>query len=124
MLVIGRETAPLKRRGASGGERQARRMQAEMATTEDERRLGATDEWRRELYDQKPEREALFTTISGLDVDPLYTPDNVEIDYERDIGYPGVYPYTRGVYPSMQSTRSRTWSSSSRASRWATSPRR
>jgi methylmalonyl-CoA mutase N-terminal domain/subunit len=72
-----------------------------MATTEDERRLGATDEWRRELYDQKPEREALFTTISGLDVDPLYTPDNVDIDYERDLGYPGVYPYTRGVYPSM-----------------------
>jgi methylmalonyl-CoA mutase N-terminal domain/subunit len=72
-----------------------------MATTEDEKRLGATDEWRRELYDQKPERDALFTTISGLDVDPLYTPDNVETDYERDLGYPGVYPYTRGVYPSM-----------------------
>jgi methylmalonyl-CoA mutase N-terminal domain/subunit len=72
-----------------------------MATTEDERRVGATEEWRRELYEQKPERDALFTTISGLDVDPLYTPDNVEVDYGRDLGYPGVYPYTRGVYPSM-----------------------
>ena len=75
--------------------------------TEDERRVGATEEWRRELYEQKPERDALFTTISGLDVDPLYTPDNVEIDYERDLGYPGVYPYTRGVYPSMY--RGRLW---------------
>jgi methylmalonyl-CoA mutase N-terminal domain/subunit len=78
-----------------------------MATTEDERRVGATEEWRRELYEQKPERDALFTTISGLDVEPLYTPDNVEIDYERDLGYPGVYPYTRGVYPSMY--RGRLW---------------
>jgi methylmalonyl-CoA mutase N-terminal domain/subunit len=76
-------------------------MRLEMATTEDGRRLGATDEWRRELYEQKPERDALFTTISGLGIEPLYTPDNVQIDYERDLGYPGVYPYTRGVYPSM-----------------------
>ncbi len=75
--------------------------------TEDEKRVGATEEWRRELYEHKPERDALFTTISGLDVDPLYTPDNVEIDYERDLGYPGVYPYTRGVYPSMY--RGRLW---------------
>jgi methylmalonyl-CoA mutase, N-terminal domain len=78
-----------------------------MAMTEDEKRVGATEEWRRELYEQKPERDALFTTISGLDVDPLYTPNNVEIDYERDLGYPGVYPYTRGVYPSMY--RGRLW---------------
>ena len=37
----------------------------------------------------------------GLENEPLYSPDNVEIDYERDLGYPGVYPFTRGVYPSM-----------------------
>jgi methylmalonyl-CoA mutase N-terminal domain/subunit len=72
-----------------------------MAATEDGERLGATDEWRRELYDEKRDRDALFTTISGLEIEPLYTPDNVDIDYERDLGYPGVYPYTRGVYPSM-----------------------
>jgi methylmalonyl-CoA mutase N-terminal domain/subunit len=72
-----------------------------MATTEEPSRLDATGAWRRELYEQKPERDGLFTTISGLDVDPLYTPDTVEIDYDRDLGYPGVYPYTRGVYPSM-----------------------
>jgi len=73
-----------------------------MATTEDRDRLAATEEWRRELYDAVPERQGeLFSTISGLGNEPLYTPDTVEIDYERDLGYPGVYPFTRGVYPSM-----------------------
>src|SRR5919204_181969 len=74
-----------------------------MATTEDPRaRADGTAEWKRELYDAKPEREGeLFTTISGLENEPLYTPGNVEIDYDRDLGYPGVYPFTRVVYPSM-----------------------
>jgi methylmalonyl-CoA mutase, N-terminal domain len=76
-------------------------MGVHMATTEDGRRLDATEEWRRELYAAKPERDALLTTMSGLPVEPLATPDTVELDYERDVGYPGVYPYTRGVYPSM-----------------------
>jgi methylmalonyl-CoA mutase N-terminal domain/subunit len=78
-----------------------------MATTEDRRRADATAAWRRELYEEKPEREALFSTMSGVDVNPLYTPDNVEIDYDRDLGFPGVFPYTRGVYPSMY--RGRLW---------------
>ncbi len=78
-----------------------------MATTEDRRGANATQDWRRELYGSKAERDALFTTISGLENEPLYTPDNVEIDYDRDLGYPGVFPYTRGVYPSMY--RGRLW---------------
>ena len=76
-----------------------------MATTEDPRARSEDDstaEWKRELYEAKPEREGeLFSTISGLENEPLYTPDSVDIDYERDLGYPGVYPFTRGVYPSM-----------------------
>ncbi len=74
-----------------------------MATTEDPRADAArVDEWKRELYEAKPEREGeLFSTISGLENEPLYTPENVGVDYERDLGYPGVYPFTRGVYPSM-----------------------
>jgi methylmalonyl-CoA mutase N-terminal domain/subunit len=76
-----------------------------MATTEDPRARSEDDstaEWKRELYEAKPEREGeLFSTISGLENEPLYTPDSVNIDYERDLGYPGVYPFTRGVYPSM-----------------------
>jgi len=76
-----------------------------MATTEDPRARSEDDstaEWKRELYEAKPERGGeLFSTISGLENEPLYTPDSVGIDYERDLGYPGVYPFTRGVYPSM-----------------------
>jgi methylmalonyl-CoA mutase N-terminal domain/subunit len=78
-----------------------------MATTEDRSALNATEAWRKEVYDAKPERDALFSTISGIELDPLATPDTVEIDYERDLGFPGVYPYTRGVYPSMY--RGRLW---------------
>ena len=74
-----------------------------MATTEDPRaRSESTGDWKRELYDATPERQGeLFSTISGLENEPLYTPGDVELDYERDLGYPGVYPFTRGVYPSM-----------------------
>jgi methylmalonyl-CoA mutase, N-terminal domain len=74
-----------------------------MATTEDRRdTVGGIAEWRRALYEAAAERQGeLFSTISGLDVDPLYTAESVDIDEERDLGYPGVFPFTRGVYPSM-----------------------
>src|SRR5258708_11197852 len=49
----------------------------------------------------------LHSTISGLPVEPLYSPENVQTDYERDLGAPGEYPFTRGVYPSMY--RGRLW---------------
>ena len=71
-----------------------------MATTEDRGSLDATGAWREELYDRTPERQGeLFSTISGLENDPLVTPDTVSVDYDRDLGYPGVFPFTRGVYP-------------------------
>jgi methylmalonyl-CoA mutase, N-terminal domain len=79
-----------------------------MATTEDKRELGGDDAWKRELYEAAPERQGeLFSTISGLENEPLYTPERVELDYDRDLGYPGAYPFTRGVYPSMY--RGRLW---------------
>jgi methylmalonyl-CoA mutase, N-terminal domain len=80
-----------------------------MATTEDPKTgLGATGAWRRELYDAKPERAGeLFSTMSGIENEPLYTAESVDVDYERDLGFPGVYPFTRGVYPSMY--RGRLW---------------
>src|SRR5437868_1378352 len=83
-----------------------------MATAEDPRtepeQPTSTEQWRDELYGAKPERQGeLFSTISGVETEPLYTPDNVDLDYERDLGYPGEYPYTRGVYPSMY--RGRLW---------------
>jgi methylmalonyl-CoA mutase, N-terminal domain len=79
-----------------------------MTTTEDRRELGGSDDWRRDLYEAAPERKGeLFSTISGLENEPLYAPERVEIDYDRDLGYPGAYPFTRGVYPSMY--RGRLW---------------
>jgi methylmalonyl-CoA mutase, N-terminal domain len=74
-----------------------------MATTEDRRgALSGIAEWRRALYDATPERQGeLFSTISGVEIDPLYSVESVDIDKERDLGFPGVYPFTRGVYPSM-----------------------
>jgi len=41
-------------------------------------------------------------TTWGMDVAPLYTPEDVQqVEYARDLGYPGEFPFTRGVYPSM-----------------------
>ena len=56
-------------------------------------------EWERR-YAATPERDEDFTTLSEVDVPPLVGPHNYTPDIER-IGYPGVYPFTRGVYPSM-----------------------
>jgi methylmalonyl-CoA mutase, N-terminal domain len=78
-----------------------------MATTDREPKTGGAEEWR-ERYEATPERQGeLFSTISGVENEPLYSPDNVELDYERDLGWPGAYPFTRGVYPSMY--RGRLW---------------
>jgi methylmalonyl-CoA mutase N-terminal domain/subunit len=55
-----------------------------------------------------PEQKPVFTTISGTPVERLYTPlDVAALDYDRDLGYPGTYPYTRGVQPTMY--RGRYW---------------
>jgi methylmalonyl-CoA mutase N-terminal domain/subunit len=53
------------------------------------------------------DRDELATTISGVPVEPLYSPLNGRLDYERDLGDPGEYPFTRGVYASMY--RGRLW---------------
>ena len=54
-----------------------------------------------------PEREDLITT-SSVPIERLYTPlDNAALDYTRDLGMPGEYPYTRGVQPTMY--RARPW---------------
>jgi methylmalonyl-CoA mutase N-terminal domain/subunit len=61
-------------------------------------------EWR-EAYALTPEREAPFTTLSGVPVKPLYTEE--DLPAKDEIGVPGGYPFTRGVYPSMY--RGRLW---------------
>ena len=66
----------------------------------------AKDRWEK-AYSKGPERDAEFSTMSGVPIKPLYTPEDVEGDYEEKLGYPGEYPYTRGVYPNMY--RGRLW---------------
>jgi methylmalonyl-CoA mutase N-terminal domain/subunit len=78
-----------------------------MAKTEDRGTSDSVGAWRENLYEQLPERDELFSTISGVETEPLYTPENVDVDYTRDLGYPGEPPFTRGVYPSMY--RGRLW---------------
>jgi methylmalonyl-CoA mutase, N-terminal domain len=69
-----------------------------------------TETWReqyenwRQKFAAAPQRDADFTTMSGIPLEPLYGPHNVTLDLDR-IGYPGEYPYTRGVYSSMYRTR-------------------
>ena len=58
----------------------------------------------RQSYAAAGERDADFETMSGIPLEPLYGPHNTDVDFDR-IGYPGQYPYTRGVYSSMYRTR-------------------
>jgi methylmalonyl-CoA mutase N-terminal domain/subunit len=64
------------------------------------------DQVRRSLA-RIPERKPAFQTSSEIPLERLYTPDNPALDYERDLGFPGEYPFTRGVQPTMY--RSRYW---------------
>jgi methylmalonyl-CoA mutase N-terminal domain/subunit len=70
------------------------------------RAMTDAERWFRERYARTPERDALFTTLSGEPVAALYGPDDVG-PFEERIGFPGEFPFTRGVYPSMY--RGRLW---------------
>ena len=70
------------------------------------------DRWEEESYGpfvrHAPEREVPFETLSGIPVQPLYTPEDLPgWRYDDKLGYPGEFPYTRGPYPSMY--RGRLW---------------
>jgi methylmalonyl-CoA mutase N-terminal domain/subunit len=61
-----------------------------------------------QCFEENPLQDVDFTTVSGETVKPLYGPDDVAgLDYLRDLGFPGEYPFTRGVYPTMY--RGRFW---------------
>jgi methylmalonyl-CoA mutase, N-terminal domain len=65
-------------------------------------------QWREEVYSRTPERDALFETISGHPIEPLYTQEELPgFDPDERLGLPGEFPFTRGVYPSMY--RGRLW---------------
>src|SRR6266446_1920677 len=70
------------------------------------------ERWEGETYGpfvrRTPERDVPYETLSGIPVQPLYTPEDlVGWRYEDKLGYPGEFPYTRGPYPSMY--RGRLW---------------
>ncbi|MBC9782925.1 methylmalonyl-CoA mutase family protein [Heliobacterium chlorum] len=57
---------------------------------------------------KNPERQPEFKTDSGITMNTLYTPEDVaDLDYANDLGFPGEYPFTRGVQPNMY--RGRHW---------------
>jgi len=67
-----------------------------------------TAEWEKNRYAGQRQLKKKYTTLSGFEVKPLYTPgDVVDLDYLQDLGYPGEGPFTRGVHPTMY--RGRTW---------------
>jgi methylmalonyl-CoA mutase N-terminal domain/subunit len=63
-------------------------------------------QWR-EAFEAAPQRDVSFTTLSGTPVEPLYTEADLPENADEQIGLPGQYPFTRGVYPSMY--RGRLW---------------
>jgi methylmalonyl-CoA mutase N-terminal domain/subunit len=68
----------------------------------------STRERWQERYERSRTREADFTTLSGMEVEPVYgPPDESAYPNFEDIGYPGEFPYTRGLYPTGY--RGRTW---------------
>jgi len=69
--------------------------------------VSTKQEWLEKVYKRSDERPVRFSTLSDMEVEPLYTPEDVKDDYNASLGQPGEYPYTRGVYESMY--RGRLW---------------
>jgi len=69
--------------------------------------VGNKKKWLETTYQQARERPVRFSTVSDMELDPLYTPDDVTGSYDDALGNPGEFPYTRGVYGSMY--RGRFW---------------
>src|ERR1700752_2132233 len=67
--------------------------------------MKSRQQWLQENYQRTAQRPARFSTVSDMELEPVYGPEDVSRDFERDIGYPGEYPYTRGLYPSMYTGR-------------------
>ncbi|MGD1994629.1 MAG: methylmalonyl-CoA mutase family protein, partial [Anaerolineae bacterium] len=71
----------------------------------------AQAEWEKEtlepVLERYPERRESFETLSGTPIERVYTPADLETDYLQDLGFPGQYPYTRGVQSTMY--RGRLW---------------
>jgi methylmalonyl-CoA mutase N-terminal domain/subunit len=64
--------------------------------------------WEQDVLSKTPPRKAEFTTVSGIPIKDIYTPEDIkDLDYLNDVGFPGEYPFTRGAYAPMN--RGRAW---------------
>lgn len=67
--------------------------------------------WEKEVLDPArnrfPERKSIYQTSSGIPIPPIISPEGKEDKYLQDLGFPGEYPFTRGVQPTMY--RGRLW---------------
>ncbi len=108
--VASRQAAAYTRRAACGateGRSRATRGRRGVAVASN-----SEHEWRGSTYERatsrNKERQPRFESSSGAEVDPLYAPEQMaEWNYHEKLGYPGEYPYTRGVQPTMY--RGRLW---------------
>ena len=89
-------------------------MKKEYSLAEQNKKSGKShtySEWEKNVYknfiEKTRERKNEFTTASFTPVNPLYTPADLQNDYDASIGYPGVFPFTRGIHPTMY--RGRFW---------------
>jgi methylmalonyl-CoA mutase, N-terminal domain len=84
-------------------------MELRMQTREDIQK--AYTEWQEKTYKKNlekfPERLPSFSTVSNSPIDPLYLPTDTTDQYSEKLGFPGQYPYTRGIQPTMY--RGRFW---------------
>jgi len=80
-----------------------------MYTKEDLERIARKrEEWESTVLAKMPPRQSKFTTISGIPVKDIYTPEDIaDLDYLKDLGLSGEYPFTRGAYAPMN--RGRQW---------------
>ncbi|HVA79600.1 MAG TPA: methylmalonyl-CoA mutase family protein, partial [Candidatus Binataceae bacterium] len=69
--------------------------------------MSSKKHWLETTYQEAAERPGRFSTVSDMEIEPLYTPEDVPGAYDTALGNPGEFPYTRGIYGSMY--RGRHW---------------
>lgn len=112
--TISRSPAPAKNSRARYRNGVGRKLHSAQLTSEQQTIAKGANRWEEQTVTPSlkrlPERAPAnqFTTISGEPIERLYTPADLPgFDYEQDLGFPGEYPFTRGVHPTMY--RSRYW---------------
>ena len=109
MLNSGGEVYWSKKVRSIAAKRKARAKMFDGAAMKDIHR--GVQQWQRQVLQpwttKSGESKEDFQTASGIPLKPIYTPEDVEDQSYPDLSFPGVYPYTRGVYPSMY--RGRLW---------------